>query len=122
MKTIRKRDDLEHEERFLRPAVDIKDNGAEITLVADLPGIDKDSLNIQIDNNILTIEARSEDKMDGYDQLVTERAPRRFKRVFELDESIDQSNVYAAIQDGILTLRLKKSESSKPKKIEVKVE
>jgi len=119
MKAIQKRSELERPERFISPAVDIKDEGDEIVLWAELPGVDKNNLNIQIENNILTIDARKDDKMDGYKLLISERAQHRFKRVFELDESIDQSDITASMQNGILTLRLKKAQHAKPKRIEV---
>lgn len=108
-------------DRAFTPAVDIYETTDELVLLADLPGVGRDDLNINLDNNVLTIEGLVKNETgDGESVLLNEYSTGRYWRQFTLNEIVDQSKVEAKITNGELRLTLPKSEAAKPRKIEVK--
>ncbi len=106
----------------LLPPVDIFEDGAGITLVADLPGVGRDDLAIGVDGGTLTIEAPL--KLGEANSLVSVYAEVRanhFRRSFELSNDLDTSKIDASLRDGVLTLRIPKLEQAKPRRIDVRV-
>ena len=94
------------------PAVDIYETEQELVLLADLPGVMEQDLQLEVERGILTLEA---------EQAAVEGAARKaYHRQFKLSERIDADAGIAELKDGVLTLRLPKSEAAKPKKIAVK--
>lgn len=108
------------ESRFLVPPVDIYETSEGLTVVADLPGVTKDNLDVRVENNVLTIKGRVTPKTRG-DNLYQEYELHDFFRQFELIEDVDQEKITAELKQGVLTLKLPKAEAAKPKKITVKV-
>ncbi len=102
------------------PAVDIFETEKEITLLADMPGVEPGDLTIDLRENILTLTAdvRPLEKSDEQEILV-EYETGRYYRQFTLGESIDQENIDAKLKDGVLRLSLPKVEKATPKKITV---
>jgi HSP20 family protein len=105
--------------RSIVPEVDILENEEEILLYADLPGVDRENLTVQIYNGKLTLT--------GVRQLNPEGAATweefndvEYHRVFSVPQSIDVTNINAELQNGVLQLHLAKSPAAKPKKIEIK--
>lgn len=108
-------------DRAFTPAVDIYETTDELVLLADLPGVGRDDLNINLDKNVLTIEGLVKNETgDGESVLLNEYSTGRYWRQFTLNEIVDQSKVEAKITNGELRLTLPKSEAAKPRKIEVK--
>jgi len=103
------------------PAVDIFETEKEITLLADMPGVKADDLTIDIRENTLTLSAdiAAVDNTDEKEILV-EYEIGRFYRQFTLGELINQENIDAKLNDGVLRLSLPKVERATPKKITVK--
>ena len=106
------------------PKVDIVESDSEYTLRADLPGITKDDIKVTVENGVLSIagekkEEKQEKKKDRYSYF--ERSYGSFSRSFNLPEHVDAKNIEARCRNGVLELKLKKSEPAKPKSIEVKV-
>jgi len=103
------------------PAVDIFETEKEITLLADMPGVKADDLKIDIRDNTLTLSAdiAAVDNTDEKEILV-EYEIGRFYRQFTLGELINQENIDAKLNDGVLRLSLPKVERATPKKITVK--
>ena len=100
--------------------VDIRETTDNLFVEAELPGFEKDQIDVSLENRILTIAAaREEIKKDGEHHL-HERRTTRVSRAFRLPGTVDESNVEAALKDGILTLTLHKREEVKARKIEVK--
>lgn len=96
----------------LTPAVDIYETLEELVLQADLPGVDEQGLQLEIARGVLTLEA---------EQATAEGAVRNsYYRQFKLPERLDTEAGEAALKDGVLTLRLPKTEAAKPQKIAVK--
>jgi len=107
----------------LLPPVDIVEDGAGITLFADLPGVGREDLAIGVDGRSLTIEAPLKLGEAGSLQSVyAEVRANHFRRSFELSADLDTSRIDAGLKDGVLTLRIPKLEQAKPRRIDVRVE
>ncbi|GAB4175760.1 MAG: Hsp20/alpha crystallin family protein [Geothermobacteraceae bacterium] len=113
------REDIRNPERFLTPAVDIFETDEGLTLVADIPGVDKDHLRLDIDQGVLTIEGLAS-QVDQGEQVLQEFGASGYFRQFRLPDSLDADRTEAELKDGVLRLHLPKSEAAKPKKIAIK--
>jgi HSP20 family molecular chaperone IbpA len=114
---------LEPPESYFVPATDIYETADELVLVADLPGVKADGLDVTLEDNILVIRAKPrEEPKAGGDVLLQEFAAGECYRAFQLPADFDTTKVQATLKQGVLTLRLPKSERLKPRRIEVKAE
>ena len=106
-------------ERFVAPRATVLENGDGYTLEVEMPGVNKEGLEMWVENNELTIVGRR--SMPTVSGTLVHRESRRenFRRAFELDPSIDSSKIGAKIEQGVLTLTLPKAEQVKPRKITV---
>lgn len=103
------------------PQVDIFETEKEITLLADIPGVKSDRLNIDLRDNVLTITADIESaQAAGEEEVLIEYETGRFYRQFTLSEVIDQNKIDAKLGDGVLRLTLPKVEKATPRKIAIK--
>ena len=103
------------------PDVDIFENEKEIVLLADMPGVKADDLNIDLrDNTLSLIGEVSNDAGDDEEGIVIEYQTGRYARQFTLSEVINQENIDAKLEDGVLRLTLPKVEKATPRKITVK--
>jgi len=103
------------------PAVDIFETEKEITLLADMPGVKADNLTIDLRDNTLTLAADIAPVDDTNEEdLLKEYDTGRYYRQFTLGELINQENIDAKLNDGVLRLALPKFEKATPKKISVK--
>jgi HSP20 family molecular chaperone IbpA len=114
------REETRSNERYLRPAVDIIEKEDCLTIIADLPGVGKENLEIGIDKGILTIQGQVKPSVQG-NEVYREFQLMNYYRQFQLPEAIDQEKVRAEFVNGVLTLRLCKAEAAKPRRIEVQV-
>ncbi|RLB12549.1 MAG: Hsp20/alpha crystallin family protein [Deltaproteobacteria bacterium] len=105
------------------PDVDIYETEKEIRLIADMPGVTADKVNINLKDNILTLDGEVE-TLEGRDEtpIFKEFETGRYYRQFSLSHVIDQSKIEAELKDGVLKLTLPKIETKTPRKIEVKAE
>ena len=102
------------------PRTNLYENGDHFEIWAEVPGIGKDDLDVKIQGNYLEITGtRHSDAPEGYKTHKTERGMGSFSRSFTLPADVDSTKVTATLKDGILYLRLPKSEAAKPKKITV---
>ena len=109
-------------ETILQPPVDISEDADGITLVADMPGVSKDRLDIQIDKDSLVIEGVAKiDMAKGMKPLYADVRSTRYRRSFAISSELDTDNIEASLKDGVLSLRLHKRPESKLRKIEVQV-
>ena len=88
---------------------------------ADLPGVEKEKLDLQVENNLLTIRAKPTQVTPG-EAVYREYELVNFFRQFELNDKVDRSKISAELKHGVLTLQLPKAEEMKPRKIEVRVD
>ena len=99
--------------------VDIYENDDEILLHADMPGIEKDNISVNVDNGTLTLSAVRKLETKGVTTW-EEFGDVEYKRSFSVPQTIDVSKVDAELKDGVLRLHLPKSEAAKPRQIEIK--
>ena len=111
--------DQQRSEQLITPAASVVEDGDVYMLKVEMPGVNKEGLEVSVENNELTITGRrSLPQIEGT-LIHRESRPENFRRVFELDPSIDTSKVSARIDQGVLTLTLPKAEQVKPRKITV---
>ena len=105
------------------PAIDITEDNDAFIVVADLPGLTKKDIGINIKENMLTIsgERKIEKKDENKNYCRTERRDGIFKRSFQLTDQVISDNITASFKDGVLTVNVPKAEEVKPKEIEIKV-
>lgn len=105
------------------PLVDITEDEKEYTIKAELPDVKKEDIKLNVHDDVLTItgERKYEKEEKGKKYHRVERAYGSFMRSFTLPENADGSKIAAEYKDGLLKVRLPKSEKAKPKAIEVKV-
>lgn len=105
------------------PAVDVMETDEEFQIRAELPGVEKKDVKLSVENGVLLIsghrEQEKEEKGKRYHRI--ERAYGNFARSFTVPEAVDSEKVTADFKNGLLTVRLPKSEKARPKSIEVKV-
>src|SRR5581483_1301268 len=104
---------------FISPEVNIFETKDGYVLEAEMPGVNKEGLEITVEGNELTIIGRRNSEQLKAQPLFRERRLANYHRVFELDPAIDAAKVSAKIEQGILTVTLPKSEKVKPRKISV---
>src|SRR5579863_6418938 len=109
--------------RTWAPPVDIFENGDNLVLKAELPGINPDDVEIRVEDNTLYLKGErkfdNEVKEQNYHRV--ERTYGTFTRTFSLPNSIDSEKVAAEYKDGVLTLTMPKKEEAKPKTIKINV-
>jgi HSP20 family protein len=106
-------------EQFVASRASVTETREGYTLEIEMPGVDKDGLEISVENNeLVIIGRRSLPTVDGA-LLHRESRPENFRRTFELDPSIDTGKISAKIEQGIVRLTLPKAEHVKPRKISV---
>src|SRR5665213_3271082 len=106
------------EREYITPGVNIFETKDGYVLEAEMPGVNKEGLNVSLEDNVLTIVGRRQPAPEA-GLLYRESRPADFRRVFELDPSIEHSRSTAKIDQGILVLTLPKTEKVKPRKITV---
>ena len=103
------------------PAADIYETGDSLVVLAEMPGVAPDGIDITLERRVLTIRGRSAaNDYAGYQRVYNEYADGDYERVFTLSENIDRDRIEATLKDGVLHLVLPKAESAKPRKIELK--
>ncbi|MEM5436083.1 Hsp20/alpha crystallin family protein [Paraburkholderia diazotrophica] len=114
--------DEAHRRVTLTPAVDIFEDSHSVTLLADLPGVSKEKLDVKVHDGNLTIEAESVVPVPP--NLALSHAELRapyFSRRFTVSEDFDTSKIDASLKDGVLKLTIPRHEAAKPRRIDVKV-
>lgn len=111
--------DPTHTIKYAAPLVDIVETKDSYILEAEMPGVAKDGLEIELDRNELTLVGRRRQPGMAAQAVYRESQGRDYRRVFELDPTIDSSRISAQMDQGILRLSLPKVEHAKPRKITV---
>ena len=111
----------EIEQPALLPPVDVIEDDSGITVYADLPGVSKDKLDLRADGETLIIEGEMALEMPkGMEATHIEVSLPRFRRVFTLSKELDTNKLAAELRQGVLKVRIEKSERTKPRRIEVR--
>ncbi|MEJ5990103.1 Hsp20/alpha crystallin family protein [Ramlibacter sp. PS3R-8] len=104
------------------PPVDVFENESSITLLADLPGVAREQLQVRVDGDSLVLEATAVTAGPENLQLVYGEAQvPTYRRQFTLSRELDASRIDAQLRDGVLRLTIPKAEEAKPRRIQVKV-
>jgi len=109
------------QEQYIAPPVDIYETSDGLTLVADLPGVSREDLSVDVKDDVLTIQGRAKHALP-VDPTYAEFELVNFFRQFQLSDAVDINRITAELKHGVLTLHLPKAEAAKPKKIQVTVE
>jgi HSP20 family protein len=107
------------EARYMVPPVDIFETEGSLTVIVDLPGVQKKDVDIKVDQDILTIKGKVR-YTQPKDSVREEFRLLDFFRQFQLSEEVDREKISAASSDGVLTITLPKAEKAKPHQIQVK--
>jgi HSP20 family protein len=104
------------------PAVNVEDAGRELVITAELPGMSRDDVEVELENNVLTI--RGEKKMERKEEkegrhYVYERRFGSFVRSFTLPQSVASDQIRAKFDDGVLTITLPKTEQARSKQVQI---
>lgn len=103
------------------PRVDIYENKDSLFLLADMPGVDEKTVDIELEKNVLTITGRVENgHVKDAAIMYSEYEIGDYERVFTLSDEIDRDKIVATVKNGVLRLELPKAEKVKPKKIAIK--
>ncbi len=108
----------------LSPRVDVSETDTEVKVAAELPGMDRDDIELSLDNNVLTLrgEKRHQKEEEGRNYYRSERAYGAFHRRIPLPAEVDADSAEAVYKDGVLTVTLQKTAEAKAKRITVKRE
>jgi len=111
----------EYDQRSYPPAYDIIENDESYLLSVDLPGMKKEEISIEVNDNILAIQGERKPRAMASDTQAnqTHRKNRQFKRSFTIPRTVDLSKVEARYEDGVLDLSLPKAVSARPRTIEI---
>lgn len=106
----------------LTPRVDVLEDETGITLLADMPGVARESLEVKVENDSLLLEgAVSAETPQAMEPTYAEVRVPRYRRTFTLSRELDTSRIEAQLKDGVLKLRIPKQEQAQPRRISVKV-
>ena len=106
--------------RYFVPTTDIFETEDALTVVMEVPGVGRDAIDVNVENDVLKIEAKIDPtKYEGMEPLYTEYNVGHFARSFTLSNKIDRQQISAKLEDGVLTLSLKKAQEAMPRKISV---
>ena len=101
------------------PEIDVRANDKEIVFSVDVPGIKRENLEITLENGVLKLRGSRNYEGDPNDKVWLGKSYGSFARSFNLPDHVDADKLYAELADGVLTVRLPRSEKSKPRKIEI---
>jgi len=101
------------------PEIDVRANDKEIVFSVDVPGIKREQLEITLQNGVLTLRGSRNYQGDSNDKVWLGKSYGSFARTFNLPDHVDPDKLYAELADGVLTIRLPRTEKSKPRKIEI---
>ena len=106
---------------YIVPRVDVIEDKAGITVLADMPGVPKDGLDIQVEGTSLTLEGAIRlETPQGLDAAFAEVRASRYRRAFTLSRELDSSAIDAQLSNGVLRLRIPKVAEAQPRRIEVR--
>lgn len=106
--------------RSVMPAVDVFEDASGITLLADMPGVPREQLELKVEADALLIEGTVRPHApEGLEAIYAEVRIPRYRRTFTLSRELDASRIEASLKDGVLNLRIPKLEHAQPRKIAV---
>ena len=123
---VQKKRELENKEettipaRMFVPAADIFEGENDLTVILEMPGVEKGNVDIRVEDGVLNVEGRLDlTKYQGLQPLYTEYNIGHYSRSFRLSNQVDQNKIAAEMKDGVLSLKLPKVQEAKPRSIQV---
>jgi HSP20 family protein len=124
---VQKKRELENKEeatipaRVFMPTADIYETGDALSVILEMPGVEKKNIDIRVENDVLIVDGRLDlSSYAGLRPLYTEYNVGHYSRSFRLSNKIDQNRIGAELKDGVLTLTLPKAESVRTKTIPIR--
>jgi HSP20 family molecular chaperone IbpA len=106
--------------RYYVPNTDIYETDDALTVVMEMPGVEKKDVDVNVEDDVVRVEGRIDfAKYEGLEPLYTEYNVGHFARSFSLSNKIDQQQISAQLEDGVLTLTLKKAKEALPRRIAI---
>ena len=106
--------------RYFVPNADICETDDGLTVVMEMPGVDRSNLNISLENDVLRVDGRIDfSKYEGMEPVYTEYNVGHYTRSFTLSRKIDQERISAQLEDGVLTLTLPKAAEARTRRIAI---
>ncbi len=106
--------------RYYVPNTDIFESDEALTVVMEMPAVERKDIDIRLENDVLRVEGRIDfAKYEGLEPVYTEYNVGHYARAFTLSNNIDQRNISADLEDGVLTLTLKKAKEAMPRRITI---
>jgi HSP20 family protein len=106
--------------RYYVPNTDIFESEEALTVVMEMPGVERKDVDIRLENDVLRVEGRIDfAKYEGLEPVYTEYNVGHYARAFALSNKIDQENISADLADGVLTLTLEKAKEAMPRRIAI---
>jgi HSP20 family molecular chaperone IbpA len=107
--------------RAFLPTADIYETEDALTVVLEMPGVDRDNVEVNVENGVLTVEGKINfGKYEGLQPIYSEYNIGPHRRSFRISSRVDQDNIRAELRDGVISLVLPKAAEAKPRRIEVK--
>ena len=107
--------------RYYAPNTDIYETDDALTLVMEMPGVEKKDVNVNLESDVLRVEGQIDfSKYEALEPVYAEYNVGHYARAFTLSDKIDQNGISAELEDGVLTLTLKKAKEAVPRRITIK--
>jgi HSP20 family protein len=117
---VEKRQESTIPSRLFLPVTDIFETDHALSVVLEMPGVSKESVEVGVENDVLTINGQIDfSKYEGLQPLYIEYNIGNYSRSFQISSKIDQDGIKAELKDGVMTLVLPKAEKAKPRRISV---
>jgi HSP20 family protein len=120
-KTANPRGETTKNETYFAPHVDIFETEKDVTVIADMPGVTTEGIDLSLEDNILTLQGHRQLQEQSGRVILEEYESGHYLRRFTVSETIDQDKIEATLADGVLRVRLPKAGPAQPKKIEVTI-
>jgi len=118
---VEKKEEATIPARTFVPTTDIYEKGDTLYVVMEMPGVDKNNVDVRVEDGILKVEGRLDfSKYEGLQPVYTEYNVGHYRRSFDITSRIDSNKIEAEMEDGVLSLALPMAESAKPRTIRVK--
>jgi HSP20 family protein len=119
-KELATKDDKTVPGRYYVPYADIYETDEALSVVMEMPGVEKQNLEVALENDVLRVDARIDfSKYEGMEPVYTEYNIGHYSRSFTLSKKIDQDGISAQLDDGVLTLTLPKAQEAQPRRISI---
>lgn len=106
--------------RYYIPNTDIYETDDALTVVMEVPGVEKKDVSVNLENDVLRVEGRIDfSKYEGLEPVYAEYNVGHYARAFTLSSKVDRDQISAELNDGVLTLTLKKAQEAKPRSIAI---